>query len=832
MRDGESTPQHLTMLQRLPKWLRLPGSLRVSRNLTTRLLLYFVLLAVLPLVVIGGLSYFEARKTLRDDVLEHLTTTVVLKEQQINHWVSASTEDVRLLAAAPFLQQWAGILLADPAIETAEAVTAYEQLRTYFEQVLAEKADFAEILLMEATEGKVVLSTNRNQEGSSEATNPFFAGGSKATYVQNVYLSPSLGRRTITVATPLVDGDGTSGQAVGGETVGVLAVHLDLARLDEVVKERGELGRAVETYVVDPLGAMVSWDNVRQEAFAGDLHTEGIDAVLLRREDGTGVYDNYRGVTVVGVYHWLNELDMALLAEMKLRAAMAPARELALSLCWVGALAALVVGIIAYGVARRVSHPIRRLAEASSEMADGCLDRKVTINREDEIGILAGALGRMGAQMHDLVGDLEGRVAERTRDLSHRAVQLETAASVGRAAASILDLDSLLPRVVELVHQRFGFYYVGLFLIDEAGDDALLAVGSGEAGRIMREEGHRLAVGGESMVGQACSMGQARVAVDVGAEPVRFDNPLLPDTRSEMALPLMIGERVLGALDLQSTEAAAFSEDDIAALQLVADQVAVAVDNALKFSEEARLLEATSPLYRTSHRLAAATTVQEVSEAILFTVAETEADGCSVAQFHWGPDGKVAAVESLGRWERSSSTQESVAPGPTAWHKLLPLPLLTQLTTTEDILQHGRISEDGRVQLAQLDIHALVAVPLRIASASRGQGFLLIERQTPGDFSAMTLRLYEALAQQAAVALERARLLQESQQQAWREHYIRDIGDQIASSLDLEQLIETTVAELGTMIGAVEGYVEMAVPSQRPGVKRRTTHGREGEKET
>ncbi len=114
----------------------------------------------------------------------------------------------------------------------------------------------------------------------------------------------------------------------------------------------------------------------------------------------------------------------------------------------------------------------------------------------------------------------------------------------------------------------------------------MLEAGTGEAGRQMKEAGHRLEVGGMSMVGAACARREARIALDVGDEAVRFDNPLLPDTRSEMALPLIAGDRVLGALDVQSTEPAAFSQEDIAVLQLVADQVAVAIANARLFAAD------------------------------------------------------------------------------------------------------------------------------------------------------------------------------------------------------------------------------------------------------
>jgi hypothetical protein len=126
---------------------------------------------------------------------------------------------------------------------------------------------------------------------------------------------------------------------------------------------------------------------------------------------------------------------------------------------------------------------------------------------------------------------LEEMVDARTQDLEHRAVQLTTAADVGRAAASILDLETLTRRVVELVRDRFDLYYAGLFLLDDAGEYAVLEAGTGEAGRVMREQGHRLEVGGLSMVGAACAQRQVRIALDVGEEPVRFDNPLLPDRR-------------------------------------------------------------------------------------------------------------------------------------------------------------------------------------------------------------------------------------------------------------------------------------------------------------
>ena len=145
---------------------------------------------------------------------------------------------------------------------------------------------------------------------------------------------------------------------------------------------------------------------------------------------------------------------------------------------------------------------------------------------------------------------------------------------------SILNLDELLPKTVDIICDAYGFYYAGVFLIDDAGQWAVLRAGRGEAGAAMVAEGHKLAVGGHSMIGAATGLREARIALDVGEEAVFFKNPHLPHTRSEMSLPLVVGDDVLGAVTVQSVEESAFSDDDITTLQTMADHLAVAIRNA------------------------------------------------------------------------------------------------------------------------------------------------------------------------------------------------------------------------------------------------------------
>ncbi|MCL7451695.1 MAG: GAF domain-containing protein [Anaerolineae bacterium] len=406
--------------------------------------------------------------------------------------------------------------------------------------------------------------------------------------------------------------------------------------------------------------------------------------------------------------------------------------------------------------------------------------------------------GQVLHELESLRRDLEERVAERSADLT-------TVIEVGRASASILELGRLCREVVALVRERFDLYYTGLFLLDPAGEYALLEAGTGEPGRIMKEQGHRLKVGGRSMVGAACAGRAARVALDVGNEPVRFDNPHLPRTRSEAALPLIVGERVLGALDVQSTQPAAFETEGIALLQLVADQVAVAVDNARRLSEESELLEATSPLFRISRRLSTATSTAEVAEAIVASVRETEADGCAVARVETGLAGSAEAMAFLADWRR----EDRHRPAPAAFPRSVPRSMMV----IEDMAQSEQLPESSRSMLLETGTQALVILPLRLGG--RSLGFVAIDRGKPGPFSPVTLRLYEILAEQSAAALDRARLLEESQGQAWREHALRSISDRITASFDLDSLLREALEQTGRLVGAAGGYVELGTAEDR-----------------
>lgn len=207
------------------------------------------------------------------------------------------------------------------------------------------------------------------------------------------------------------------------------------------------------------------------------------------------------------------------------------------------------------------------------------------------------SLGQQNEALNQVRAELEQRVEDRTRALENRAAQLEAVAEVAREAVSIRDLQSLLDQITHLISDRFGYYHCGLFLIDDTGDYAILQAASSEGGQRMIARGHRLQVGKVGVVGFAAGMGQPRIAQDVDSDVIYYNNPDMPETHSELALPLKVRQQVIGVLDVQSSQRNAFNNDDLQVLQLLADQVAVAIDNARLLESSRRALDELQVVY-------------------------------------------------------------------------------------------------------------------------------------------------------------------------------------------------------------------------------------------
>ncbi len=352
---------------------------------------------------------------------------------------------------------------------------------------------------------------------------------------------------------------------------------------------------------------------------------------------------------------------------------------------------------------------------------------------------------------------LEQRVAERTRDLERRAVQLQAAAEVARDATTARDLSELLNRAVNLIRERFGFYHAGIFLTDDLGEYAVLQAAAGEAGRLMLEQEHRLKVGEAGIVGYVTAAGSPRIALDVGEDAVYFDNPLMPETRSEMALPLRAGGEIIGALDVQSREAEAFDDEDVAALQTMADQLAVAI-------QSIRLL-------RESQQ----------------TVRELEAASGRYLREGW------RAEQSRGYRYRGLGVE----------------PVSEQPPQVRQAWQQQRSITGPRSETGAANN---LAVPLKLRDQVLGVLNLRFEGKPA---SPETVRWVEDVAERLAMALESARLFGETQSRARREQTIRQITEQMRRAVDVETILQTTITRLGDAVGAPRVYVRLGAEMEK-----------------
>ncbi|MDQ3006085.1 MAG: GAF domain-containing protein [Chloroflexota bacterium] len=373
--------------------------------------------------------------------------------------------------------------------------------------------------------------------------------------------------------------------------------------------------------------------------------------------------------------------------------------------------------------------------------------------RQDNFHRLNSVLIKREKELENIKKNLERNVEERTSELAarnneldranthiqRRATQFEALAQVTQSITSIRDIQELLPRIATVISESFGFYHVGIFLIDELNEFAVLSGTNSEGGRKMLDRKHRLRIGEQGIVGNVTLIGKPRIAMDVGADAVFFNNPELPDTHSEMALPLKNGERIIGALDVQNVEIAAFTEDDIQMLSLLASQVSLAIENARLFDETRSALTRAEVISR-----------QFTREA-------------------WG---RLHTEQNLLGY-RYNLTGAS------------PLEELVESTGTGN----GKQTEAGRV-----------VVPIELRGELIGK--LVVQSPSDKVLSPDQIDIIKAVAERVALSAENARLFEETTRRAERERLVSDITGKIRSGTDPQLMIQTAMDELRKALGA------------------------------
>ena len=582
-----------------------------------------------------------------------------------------------------------------------------------------------------------------------------YQGGVGNVYISQPEFDESANALSILIAVPIYD-------TRQGDLIGVLRTTISVDNLINVLKD--PIGKTGEVNVLFPDETMLdsrggTYENIIPTTMvairdsANQVFTrsffEGKDRILSQSPVRSQI-----NTTII------NRLNWNVIASQDTEEALAPVREQVRTTSFFTTIMAGISALLSLVVSQRLARPIINLTDTAKKVADGDLNARALAETSDETGQLADAFNNMTAQLQETLVGLENRVIERTAELEEssqhlmkRAAQFETIAQLARTINSIQNPEILLDKITRLVSVSFGFYHVGLFLLDESRQYAVLSAANSEGGKRMLARKHRLGVGQTGIVGYVTSTGNPRIALDTGADAIFFDNPDLPDTHSEMALPLRIGETIVGALDVQSTEANAFSEDDVEVLSILADVVSVAIENARLFEESKRVLS-------------------EAQTAFSVSTMET--------------------------WRQIATKRETVG---YIFSGTSIQPLEKPLNSPEirEAIKSGKVSiaTNGKNKKT-----TMLAIPIKLRDQVIGT--INISPPENQDWNPDDADITQALAERVGVAIESAILLEDSRRRAARESMISDISSKISASVEIEHIMQVAVGELRQALDASE----------------------------
>ena len=767
---------------------------RLQNRLTAMVLAVAVPLFVGVLTIVNA----QAERVLENKTVEQLAAANRGLGANVSIWLELNIQALQQIAVDP------AIVSMDPNLQRP---------------VLQRLAQAHPYMYLTSTTDLQGMNVARNDDEAPKdyADRTWFQGavGGQPAVLQTL-VGRTSGVPALVVSMPIRD--------AADQIVGVVMFAANLTDIGQEVQATtvGEEGYA---YVVDSTGQVVAHPNPEYTAELRDLSAYPPVAAIRQGRQGVVAFGDETGRRwrawcgqklargwVVVVQQPEDELFAVLRARQRL--------------AW---------GLIASGVAvllaltwlsiRQAVRPVTMLTETATAIAAGDLERRAPVPQAvesrrrgppggkavggDEISRLAQAFNSMTDQLRGLIGNLEQRVAERTTDLERRSRYLQASSEVGQAATSILDSEELSREVVDLIRDRFGLYYVGLFLVEEASTEgerwATLRAGTGAAGQAMVARGHRIQVG-QGMVGWSIAHAEARVALEAGADAVRLATPELPETRSEAAIPLRSRGRVLGALTVQSTQPSAFDPDAVLALQAMADQVAVALDNADLYAESQAALAST--------RLAFGEMSREAWLQLLRGRGE------------WGY--RYTADRPGDRRESRSDSGVGTPQRSGAGGTITPL----EGALPPEVIQ---AAQTGQTRESPPEDGAAISVPIRIRD--QVVGVVSCRRQAAGigslpgpgpegalegassrrgssaaQWSDEERVLLDLLVDQASAALESARLFQDTQRRAAREQLTGQVTAQMRETLDIDTVLQTAVREIGAALNLAEVEVRM-----RPG---------------
>ncbi|MBZ0306749.1 MAG: GAF domain-containing protein, partial [Anaerolineae bacterium] len=531
---------------------------------------FFVVL--LPVILLSGVIYVRNRNQAEDNTLDTLNALATAQQTSVTSYIGNLQRTFALAASSAELQESTLVL-----VESPRSTFFISQVNDILDAYGGPGRSFDSIGVY-GLDGQLLagIGTDNFEDAAEVQQFDTFVSAISGISVSAPFFDPSDGRSELYVAIPVLD--------ELSDTRAVLLGVADLTDLNILLRENLGLGESEDVYLVSREGYFLTDGQDRlvaeQTAPAG---SDGIERVLAG-ESGRSRYLDYNQTEVLGAYRWIPEVQAAVMAEVDAEEALPTPQELIQSVLPVTLISLLVALAVAVFATTTIVRPVVTLTNSAKRIAAGNFDERVPSIGAGEMNTLAQAFNQMSSEIQGLVENLEVRVIERTKDL-------EATLEVGRITTTLFGQEELLTQTAEFIRERFGLYYVQIYLLDEAKRYAVLRAGTGEAGQMLLNRGHRLNLNETSIVAQTVQLLRPVLVVDTVDSTIHKPNPLLPDTRSEVAIPLLVQNELLGVLDMQSASPGKFNYDNLPAFQAMATQVAGVIRGARALEETQSVVE-------------------------------------------------------------------------------------------------------------------------------------------------------------------------------------------------------------------------------------------------